>query len=437
MKTLLIALALTQATPDSLPDFSQPWTLRQCTEWALEHNLSVAAQQCVAQTQEVNQNTARMAWLPGVSASVGENLNFGRGLGSNNTYEYGNTASTSFSLGASMTLFDGLATPARMQLARLNLEAATKELEKVRDDVSISVARAYVQILYSQQILDVAREQVSIDSLQLERLQGMLQNGKASAAEVSQQKASLAQSQLALVQARNNVRSAVLDMAQLLELPQWDGFSVQQPASAPEAVALPSPDDIYAEAVGLRPAIQAEELRLEGMDQSVRIARAQYYPTLTLSGGLGTNYYSSFASQGFGEQLGNNFSQYVGLSLNIPIFSRFGVRNQVKVAKINRSQQELHVQQAKNALYREIVQAWNGAEAAGAKWQSAREAEAAARDAFELQQAKYENGKATLTEFNETRSRMVKAQSDAAQASCEYLFQTRLVDFYRGRALEM
>ena len=278
---------------------------------------------------------------------------------------------------------------------------------------------------------------MSIDSLQLERLQGMLQNGKASSAEVSQQKASLAQSQLALVQARNNVRSAVLDMAQLLELPQWEGFSVQQPASAPEAVALPSPDDIYAEAVGLRPAIQAEELRLEGMDQSVRIAKAQYYPTLTLSGGLGTNYYSSFALQGFGEQLGNNFSQYVGLSLNIPIFSRFGVRNQVKVAKINRSQPELHVQQAKNALYREIVQAWNGAEAAGAKWQSAREAEAAARDAFELQQAKYENGKATLTEFNETRSRMVKAQSDAAQASCEYLFQTRLVDFYRGRALEM
>lgn len=437
MKTLLIALALTQATPDSLPNFSQPWTLRQCTEWALEHNLSVAAQQCVAQTQEVNKNTARMAWLPGVSASVGENLNLGRGLGSNNTYEYGNTASTSFSLGASMTLFDGLATPARMELARLNLEAATKELEKVRDDVSISVARAYVQILYSQQILDVAREQVSIDSLQLERLQGMLQNGKASSAEVSQQKASLAQSQLALVQARNNVRSAVLDMAQLLELPQWEGFSVQQPASAPETVALPSPDDIYAEAVGLRPAIQAEELRLEGMDQSVRIAKAQYYPTLTLSGGLGTNYYSSFASQGVGEQLSNNFSQYVGLSLNIPIFSRFGVRNQVKVAKINRSQQELHVQQAKNALYREIVQAWNGAEAAGAKWQSAREAEAAARDAFELQQAKYENGKATLTEFNETRSRMVKAQSDAAQASCEYLFQTRLVDFYRGRALEM
>ena len=275
MKTLLIALALTQATPDSLHDFSQPWTLRQCTEWALEHNLSVAAQQCVAQTQEVNQNTARMAWLPGVSASVGENLNFGRGLGSNNTYEYGNTASTSFSLGASMTLFDGLATPARMELARLNLEAATKELEKVRDDVSISVAKAYVQILYSQQILDVAREQVSIDSLQLERLQGMLQNGKASAAEVSQQRSSLAQSQLALVQARNNVRSAVLDMAQLLELPQWDGFSVQQPASAPEAVALPSPDDIYAEAVGLRPSIQAEELRLEGMDQSVRIAKAQ------------------------------------------------------------------------------------------------------------------------------------------------------------------
>lgn len=437
MKTLLIALALTQAAPDSLPDFSQPWTLRQCTEWALEHNLSVAAQQYNAQTQEVNQNTARMSWLPGVSASVGENLNFGRGLGGNNTYEYGNTASTSLSLGASMTLFDGLATPARMQLAKLNLEAATKDLEKVREDVSISVAQAYVQIIYSQQILDVAREQVAIDSLQVVRLEGMLANGRASTADVSQQRASLAQSRLTLVQATNNVRSAVLDMAQLLELPKIEGFSVQPLANEPEAVALPSPDDIYAEAVGLRPSIQAEELRLEGTDQSVRIAKSQYYPTLTLSGGLGSNYYSSFASQGFGEQLGNNFSQYVGLSLNIPIFSRFAVRNQVKVAKINRSQQEVQVQRAKNALYKEIVQAWNGAVAAEAKWQSARKAESAARDAFELQQAKYESGKSTLTEFNETRSRMVKAQSDAAQASCEYLFQTRLVDFYRGKGLEM
>ena len=435
MKTLLIALALTAA--QGLPDFSHPWSLRECIQWALEHNLTVAQQENSVEQSEIDQNTARWSWVPNLSASAGENLSFGRGLGGNNTYERGNSASTSLNLSSSMPLFDGLATPARIELARLNLEAATKDLEKVRDDVSVSVAQAYVQILYNLEILDVAREQLTVDSLQVVRLEGLLENGKASAAEVSQQRASLSQSRLSLVQAQNNVRTSLLDMAQLLELPHWQGFTVQRPALQPETVLLPSPDDIYNEAVGIRPSIRAEEIRLQGMDQSLRIAQAQRLPSLSLSGGMGTNYYTSFESQGFWEQLGNNFSQYVGLSLNVPIFTRFSARNQVRSAKLNRTQQELQLQRSKNALYKEISSAWNGAVAAGAKWDSAREAEAAARDAFELQQARYENGKSTLTEFNEARARLVKAQSDAAQASCEYLFQTRLVEFYRGRPLEL
>ena len=109
----------------------------------------------------------------------------------------------------------------------------------------------------------------------------------------------------------------------------------------------------------------------------------------------------------------------------------------MRTAQLNRTTQEIQLQRVKNNLYKEIVQAWNGAVTAQAKWHSAQEAEAAARDAFELQEAKYENGKATLTEFNEARNRLVKARSDAAQATYEYLFQTHLVEFYRGGALHL
>ena len=217
-----------------------------------------------------------------------------------------------------MTLFDGLATPNRIALAKLNLESATEDLEKVRDDIRVSVAKAYVQILYNYEILDVAREQLKIDSLQVVRLEGLLENGKAAAAEVSQQKASLAQSRLTQVQAENNVRSSLLDLAQLLELPVWEGFSVVRPSLQLETVLLSSPDDIFADAVAIRPAVRAEELRLEGTERSIRIAKAQYYPSLSLSGGLGTNYYTSFSSQNFWNQLSNNFSQYVGLSRTFP-----------------------------------------------------------------------------------------------------------------------
>ena len=439
MTTLLLTLALAlQAPTDSLPDFSHPWTLEECTEWALEHNLTIATQTITREKSAVDRNTAEWSWVPNANGTVSQNWNFGRGIGGNNTYERGNTANTSFSLSSSMPLFDGLATPRRIQLARLNLEAATKDLEKARDDIRVSVAKAYVQVLYNYEIEGVARRQLQIDSLQVERLQGRYENGKASAADLAQQKASQASSHLTWVQAQNNVRSALLDLAQLLELHVWEGFHIERPAVDMEFVLLSSPDDIFADALGIRPAIRAEELRLEGTYRSIQVAHAQHLPTLNLSAGLGTNYYSSFAAtQGFWNQLSNNFSQYVGLTLNIPIFTRFSARNQLRTARLNRTNQAIQLQRVKNTLYKEIVQAWNGAVAAQAKWESAQKAQEAAQAAFELKEAQYENGKATITEFNEARNRLVKSQSDAAQATYEYLFQTHLVEFYRGGELTL
>ncbi|MBQ4388913.1 MAG: TolC family protein [Bacteroidales bacterium] len=437
MKALLIALALGMAPTDSLPDLSHPWNLQECIDWALENNLNVAASEVTLESRKVDDNTARMRWLPGASASVSENWNFGRGIGGNNTYERGNSSTTGFSVGANMTLFDGLATPRRMQLSRLNLEAATKDLEKARDDVRVKVAQAYVQILYNYEIHEVARRQVRIDSLQVVRLQGLYDSGRASAAELSQQKATEAQSRVTLTQSESNIRSSVLDLAQLLEFPVWEGFSIVRPPVTFTERMLPDPDEIFADALGIRPAIRAEELRLKSAEKQIQIARAGYYPTLTLNGGLGTNYYTTFNSQGFWNQLSNNFSQYVGLSLSIPIFSRFTIRNGVRTAKLQYNSQEIQLQRAKNTLYKEIQQAWNAAVAARAKHESTQKASAAAEDAFELTKAKYENGKATVTEFNESLTRLVKAQSDALQATYECLYQTSLLEFYRGGRLEL
>ncbi len=435
MKALLLVIGLVAAGAGS-PDFSHPWSLEACTRWAMEHNLTLARERANVEGREIDQNTARWSWLPGVSASASENLSFGRGLGGNNTYEQGNSTTTGFSVGASMNLFDGGATYNQARLSSLNLEAAVADLEKARDDIRIAVAQAYVQILYNYEIVEVARQQVAIDSLQVERLKQLCDAGRSSAAEVSQQKASLAQSRVTLTQAGNNVRSSLLDLAQLLELDTWEGFSVQRPAVSMAQVAIGLPDDIYADALELRPSIRAERLRLEGTGRSLAIARSAYLPTLSLNGGAGTNYYSNFGSDGFWKQLGNNFSQYVGLSLNIPLFNRFGTRNQVRTARLNQSAQQLALRQAEQTLYKEIQQAWTAAVNARAKWEASQEAQAAAEDAFTLVQAKYENGKATVTEFNEARNQLLKTRSDAVQATYEYLFQTHLVNFYRGAPLD-
>ena len=437
MKTLLIALAVLTAPTDSLPDFSHPWTLQECVDWAMDHNLTVAGSELTVEGRKIDNQTAQMSWLPSVGGSASQNWSFGRGLGGNNTYEKGNSSSTSFSLNSSMTLFDGLATPRRIQLAKLNLEAATADLQKARDDISVQVAQAYVQILYNYEIREVAQRQVHIDSMQVARLQGMFDTGRASAAEVSQQKATLAQSHVTLVNAENNIRTSLLTLAQLLELPGWDGFYVYRPKVTFESSYLPSPDDIYADAVQVRPAIHAEQIRLEGAKKQIQIAKAARYPSLSLSGGLGTNYYTSFATRGFWDQLNSNFSQHVGLSLNIPIFNKLTLRNQVRSAKVQYHNQELQLLRVQHTLYKEIQQAWNAAVASRAKYAASLEAAAAAEDAFQLTKAKYENGKATTTEFNEALTRLVKAQSDSVQATYECLYQTSLVDFYRGGQLKL
>ena len=438
MKALLIALAFAVQAPadTTLPDFTHPWTLAECTAWAMDHNLTVAQQVNSVESREIDRNTAHMSWLPGVSASASENFSFGRGLGGDNTYEKGNSSSTSFSIGANMNLFDGGATYNQIRLSDLNLEAALADLEKARDDIRVNVAQAYVQILYNYEIRDVARQQIAIDSLQVERLERMFESGRSSAAEVSQQKASLAQSRVTLVQAENNVRASLLDLAQLLEFGSWEDFTIVRPAVSMEGVFIGTPDDIYAQALGIRPAIRAEELRLKGTERSIAIARSNYFPSLSISGGSGTNYYSNYGGKGFFDQLKTNFSSYVGLSLSIPIFNKFSTRNQVRSAKLSQVNQEIALRRVKQSLYKEIQQAWNSAENARAKWEASQVAAASAQDAFTLVQAKYENGKATVTEFNESRNQLLKTRSDAVQATYEYLFQTRLVDFYRGGRLD-
>ena len=431
MKAFLLALALTAPADTLQADLSHPWSFRECVEWALENNLTVASQAVTLEEREVERQSAGWAFAPVVSAYASENVNFGRGIGGDNTYQSGNSASTSFSLSGSMTLFDGLATPRRLELAKLNLEAATADLARAREDVRVAVASAYLQVLFDYEIEGVARHQLGIDSLQVARLEGLFEAGKASAAQVSEQKASYAQSYLSLVQAENNVTATLLDLAQLLELSDWDDFSILRPKLSFHAEDLPDPDDVYADALLSRPSVQAEQLRLKGTEKSLQIAKAGYYPTLTLTGGLGTNYYTTFGTVPFWQQLGNNFSQYIGLSLNIPIFDRFYTRGQVRMARLNRTQQEIQLLRTERTLYKEIQQACIGAAGARAKWNAAQTASKAADDALVLATAKYENGKSTLTEFNEARARQVKAESEALQATYEYLFQTDLIQYYR------
>ena len=418
------------------------WSLRECCDYAIEHNISIKQQENQCRQQEIQLSTAKNSRLPDVNGSVGQNFSFGRGLTMDNTYTNTNTSSTSFQLGANLPLFTGFEIPNQIKLSKLNLEAATADLEKAKNDIRMQVAQAYVQILYDMEIADVAHRQIAIDSAQVARLQAFVDNGKASEAELSQQKATMANSKLTATQADNNLKLELLALSQLLELPSPEGFTVVRPN--PDELAklmnqdkLITPDDIYAEALGVKPEILSQQLKLKGTEHSIKIAQAGHYPTLSLSGGLGTNYYttSGFKSESFGKQLENNFSQYIGLNLSVPIFSRFQTRNRIRSARIDQANQQLQLDNTKKTLYKEIQQVYYNAQNAQSKEKSSAEAVQSSKDAFDLVQAKYENGKATITEFNEAKNNYMKSESDLVQARYENLYQQALLEFYRGNEL--
>ena len=420
------------------------WSLRECCDYAVANNISIKQQENQRRQEEIQLSTAKNSRLPDLSGSVGQNFSFGRGLTADNTYSNTNTSSTSFSLGTSVPIFTGFQIPNQIKLNQLNLEAATADLEKAKNDIRMQVAQAYVQILYDMEIADVAHRQIEIDSAQVARLQAFVANGKASEAELSQQRATLANSTLTATQADNNTRLALLTLTQLLELPSPEGFTIVRPNlsdysefSEYSDYSNLTPDAIYAEALGIKPEILSQQLKLKGTEHSIKIAQAGNYPTLSLSGGLGTNYYttSGFKSDGFGSQLKNNFSQYIGLNLSVPIFNRFQTRNQIRSARISQENQQLALDNTKKTLYQDIQKVYYNALNAQAKEKASYQAVATANDAFHLTQAKYENGKATITEFNESKNNYLKAESDLVQARYENIYQQALIAFYRGKDL--
>ena len=433
----IVLLLLLISTPSS----AKQWTLPECIDYAIEHNISLKQRENTRRQNEVSLNTAKNSRLPDLNAGVSESLGFGRSLGMDNTYSKNNTSNTSFQISTSVPILTGNRIENTIKLNQLNLEASTADLEKARNDIRTQIAQQYIQIVYDTEILAVAKRQIGIDSLQLYRLQEMERNGKATLTEVLQQKSTMEQSRLTATQAENNYRLDLLALSQLLELPSPEGFTIVIPTLPNNYGSLinVNPEIIYQEAIAVKPEVQAEQLRLKASDANILIAKSAKYPTLSFNAGLGTNYYKTlngnYKQDSFGSQIKNNFSQNLGLQLNVPIFNRFATRNSIKSASIDKENQQLALDNVKKTLYKEIQQVYYNTVAAEAKYKSSLQAEVTSKDAFNLTQAKYENGKATITEFNESKNNMMKAESDLVQARYQLIYQKALIDFYRGKEL--
>lgn len=439
MNKWIIAIAGWMA---AIPALAQKaWNLEECITYAIAHNLTVKQQEESCKQSETELSTARWSRLPNLNGNASHSFNFGRSLQADNTYQSVNTQNTGLNLNTSVPLFTGLQIPNSIALARLNLKAAVEDLNKAKEDVSIQVTSAYLQVLFNEELAKVAHEQVNLSRELLAQKEEFFKNGKASEAEWREAEARVAQDEFSAVQADNNVRLALLDLSQLLELPSPDGFAVVTPDTAAIRLSGPlsSPSDVFGQAVLTRPDVKAAQYRLEGASKNIRIAQSAFYPQLSLGAGMGTNYYniSGRNNPSFGNQFRDNFSQYIGLTLSIPIFNRFATRNRVRSARIQHTLLNWQLEERKKLLYKEVQQAYYNAVGAEARYASSRKADEAAEVSFRLMEEKYRYGKASATAYNEARTNWMKAVSESIQARYDYLFRVKILDFYKGVPLKL
>ena len=433
MKKILISLSW-MAICGFQAKAQEAWDLQRCITHAIEHNLSIKQKEAARDQSKVELNTAQWSRLPNLNGNVGQSFNFGRALQSDNTYGNRNTNNTNFSLGTSIPLFTGLQIPNNIALSKLNLKAAIEDLEKAKEDISLQVASYFLQVLFNEELLKVAQSQVKLSQEQLDKKVAFFKNGKASEAEVLEAKSRLAQDELSVVQAGNNHQLALLDLSQLLELPSPEGFRISVPDIDKVSADLTLPEEVYAQALMNKPAIKAAQYRLQGAEKSIKIAQSAYYPQLSFGAGIGTNYYriSGVENASFGSQWDQNMNKYLQFSLSVPIFNRFQTRNRVKSARIQRIALSWQLEESKKALYKEIQQAYYNALAAESKYKSSQSASESAEASFKLMSEKYANGKASATEYNEMRTAWMRALSDGIQAKYEFVYRSKILDFYKG-----
>ncbi|MDR0758366.1 MAG: TolC family protein [Tannerella sp.] len=421
---------------------NRQWTLEECIRHAVEHNIDLKMQAQEQQLREIELSTSKNSWLPNLNAGVGQNFDFGRSESRDGIIVDRTSANSSGTLQTSMPVFDGFKIINDIAARKLNLRAATEALNKAKEDLSVNVASYFLQVLYTKEIQAVAGLQVALTAEQIGKTEALVQTGKVPASQLYDIRAQLAKDEVALTEAKNNVRLALLDLAQALELERLEkDFDVASPeikdVIAENIESLVPPEEIYSRAVAVKPQIKQQEYLLESQRRMLKVAQAGYYPKLNLNASYNNGYYrytgdSKIVNTPFADQLRENERKTVGLSLTIPLFNRFEVRNSVRTARVNIASRELMMENSKKALYKEIQQAYYNAAAAQEKYIASSRAVEAGLQSFRHAEARYEAGKSAVFEYNEARTKYAQSLSEQAQAKYNFIFRAKILDFYSG-----
>jgi len=435
MKSKLIILTVALLTLSSATQAGQTLTLQQCIDTALMHNRIIQQRDLARKAKEIEYQQARMNLLPDLNASAGQNFTLGRSLTADNTYKSVNSSRTYFNVSSELLLFDGLKMKYDIEAKKADMKASEADLEKIKSDIKLNVTVAFMQVMLYRENLDLAKSQVEATKQKVEQKQALVREGKVAEGELLELKAQLAKEEFSVIQASNNLKLALLDLAQIVELDNFESLDVIVPAELinNEPVLL-SAEEVYRSALQNRPEIRGAEYRLQSSRKNVDIAKSAYFPTLGFGAQMGSGYYylENFpGNEAFGKQMRDNLSTVLGFSLRVPVFNRFSTKNRVSASRLAVESSMLDLENTKLELQKTVQQAYQNALAAKARFDAAQKSLQSSQEAFRYAELKYEAGKASVYELYQAKNSLVQVKSELTQSKYEYVLRVKALELLK------
>ncbi len=423
------------------------WSLERCINYALENNIMIKQQELNTMISENSLLQARMNRLPSMNANTQQSFNFGRTLDfQTNTYIDRNTRSLSANASTQLTLFNGFQITNSIKQNDLDLMASLADLDKLKNDISLNIASAYLQILFNKELLNIAENQLSITRQQVERTARLVEAGSLPRGNLLEIQAQEASDNLRVVNTNSQLTMSYLTLTQLLELPAPEDFEIEIPDFDEVQVVSPQyqVDPVYEAALETQPQIKSSELQLSSSETGLSIAKGRRSPRLFLSGSYGSGYQEVtserddfFETPSFREQMKNNQSTTFSMGLSIPIFNSWQVNTAIANARIGVMNAEYSMQRTKNQLYQEIQQAYTDVVAAHENFRATEAALESIEESFRHTEQRFEVGMVTTVEFNQALNQLTTTRSELLRAKYEYIFQSNILEFYLGHEITL
>ena len=447
MKKILIG-AMTLVLTASVTAQAKTWTLQECIEYAMQHNITLQRAKLQQQSAKEDVSQSKAALLPSLNASTSHNLGYRPWQSSGITTVTNGTVNTkvdktsyngSYGLNASWTVWNGNRNRNQVKLNKLSEEQAELQIQETANSIQEKIAQLYVQILYLEEAVKVNEESLKTSKMNEDRGREMVEVGKMSKADLAQLTAQRSTDEYNIVSAQTQVRNYKLQLKQLLEITGEEEFDIATPAiiQTTDELALeevPSLASVYEQALATRPEIQSAEMAVKSSDVSIDIAKAGRMPTVSLqaSASASTN---SLANNGWGDQMKSNFNSGAGVSVSVPIFDQRQTKTNVNKARIQRESNLLALQDQQKQLYQTIENYWLDATNNQQKFRAAKVTVESEQQSYDLLQEKFNVGLTNIVELMTGKDRLLVAAQNCLQSKYVTILNLQMLKFYAGSAL--